>query len=105
MPDPIVPPINQQIAKDEGRTGLGKIIAGIVTGFFTTYLMNQASLHGVDFEAAGVSSEVVKSAINSALIGASVAFTPAHFVACVKDYIIFIKKTQREWRNAWENNE
>lgn len=98
-------PTNQQIAEDQGKPGLGKIGAGILSGFLTTFIMNQASLHGVDFTVEGIPSEVVKSGLDGALIGFFVTLTPQHFVASVADSIIFVKRSLRSWRDAWVNNE
>ena len=94
-----------QQAETSGAPGFGKMGIGILSGFFTTFLMNQASLHGIDFTVYGVSSEVVKSGLDGAIIGSLVYLTPAHFVAAITDVIIFTKQTLRSWGAAWRNNE
>lgn len=101
----IIPTTNQQIAKDQGKFGFGRIAAGILSGFLSTFIMNQASLHGVNFELAGVPSEVIKSCIDGTLIGFFVGLTPDHFVAFVRDVIVFVKQSLRSWKDAWTNNE
>lgn len=96
---------NQQIAQDQGKPGFGKIVAGVFSGFLTTFIMNQASLHGVDFTVDGVPSEVVKSGLDGALIGLFITATPSHFVASVADAIVFVKQSLRSWKEAWSSNE
>lgn len=97
-------PTNQQIAAAEGKKGSGKIVSGIVAGIMTTYIMNQASLHGVNFQLLGISSEFIKSAIDGCLIGVFVGLTPTHFAAAVTDAIVFVKTTWRQWCQAWNSN-
>lgn len=95
---------NQQIAKAEGQTGLGKVGSGIISGLLASYIMNQASLHGVDFQLLGISSELIKSSIEGLLVGVFVWMTPSHFAAAVTDGIVFIKATAKQWRDAWNSN-
>lgn len=109
MSDPtLIPTTNRQIAIDQGKVGTGKIFSGILAGFISSYLMNQLSLHGINFEAdiipgVRISSEVVKSTLDGVLIGFFVGCTPSHFVAFVKDTIIFIKQSWLTWQQAWKN--
>lgn len=94
---------NQQIARYEGKIGLGKVGSAILTGWLTSYFMNQLSLHGINFETAGISSEMVKSSIESFIVGISVWATPAHFAAAITDGITFVKTTLKQWRDAWNS--
>lgn len=94
---------NQQLARDEGKKGLGKIGSAIIGSILTTYIMNQASLHGVDFTLYGIPSELVKSTIDGTIIGTLVGFTPSHFTAAITDGILFIKTTLRQWKEAWNS--
>lgn len=96
---------NQQKAKDQGKFGFGRIGAGILSGAISTFIVNQFSLHGVDFKLLGIPSEVVKSCIDGTLVGFFIGLTPDHFVAFVRDVIIFVKQSLRSWRDAWDNNE
>lgn len=96
---------NQKIAQDQGKPGFGKIGAGILSGFLTTFIMNYASLHGMDFTLAGIPSEVVKSGLDGALIGFFVGFTPQHVIAWTVDTIVFFKDWWRQLRNAAEKGE
>lgn len=95
---------NQQTAKDEGKRGLGKVGAAILSGIVTTYIMNKASLHGVDFTLLGIPSELVKSTIDGTIIGTLVGFTPAHFVAGILDGVVFVRTSWRKIVAAWVNN-
>lgn len=112
MSDPITTAIitstastpNTVAAVEQGKSGWGKVISGFISGILTTYLTNKASLHGVNFEVLGVSSEMVKAGIDGAIISVSVWATPSHFVAAVKDGILFVKYAWRQWREAWNSN-
>lgn len=102
-----IPTVNQQIAQDQGKIGFGKIASAFLAAGIASYIMNQLSLHGVNFETDNlipgvkVSSEVVKSSLEGFLSATIVGFTPSHFVAFVKDAIIFVKQTLRTWHEAW----
>ena len=91
---------NVQDATNQGKTGFGKMSASVFAGFLSSFLMNQASLHGVDFTLAGVPSEVVKSGLDGALIGFFVWVTPQHFVAWTVDTVLFFKDWSKQLRNA-----
>lgn len=97
-------PTNQQIASAEGKTGHGKIVAGIIASGLTNYVMNQASLHGINFELIGISSEVVKATIDGTLVGVIVGLTPSHFVAALCDAKVFIKTSLKQFREAGNTN-
>lgn len=97
-------PSNQQIATAEGKAGHGKIVSGIIAGIITSYIMNQASLHGINFELLGISSEIVKSTIDGSLIGVIIGLTPSHFVAALCDMIIFFKTSIKQIREAGNSN-
>lgn len=97
-------PSNQQVARIEGKTGLGKIGCSIISALLSSYLLNKASLHGVNFELLGVSSEVVKASIDGALTGILVGLTPTHFVASLCDAIVFVKSAFRQIGKAWTSN-
>lgn len=109
-PAPILPTTNRQIAVDQGKLGFGKIAAGFLACGVSTYVMNQLSLHGVNFEediipGVKLSSEIVKSALEGTLVSLFVGMTPSHFVAFVKDGIVFVKQTWRTWKSAWTDTE
>lgn len=95
---------NQQAAVQQGKTGLGKIGSAILSGILTTYIMNQASLHGFDFTLCGIPSELIKSTLDGAIIGALVGFTPNHVIASIVDGIVFIKTAWRQIVSAWNSN-
>lgn len=95
---------NQEVANEQGKTGMGKVGAAILSGIFCSYVMNQASLHGVNFQLLGVPSEAVKSTIDGTMTGLLVGLTPTHFVASITDAIIFVKTTAKQWKQAWVNN-
>lgn len=95
---------NIQAAIDQGKSGWGKAVSGLLSGIATTYVMNLASLHGVNFELLGIPSEMVKAGIDGVLVSGFVWATPPHFVAAVKDAILFIKDALRQWREAWNSN-
>lgn len=92
------PPIsNQELAAAQGKFGFGKIISALVVGAASTYLMNQLSLHGVNFEAGvggvKIPSEMVKSAIDAGFDAFAVWATPAHFIAAIVDFIRWCKSS------------
>lgn len=100
----------QQIATEEGKLGFGKIAAGFLACGLSSYIMNQLSLHGVNFEediipGVKVSSEIVKSSLEGTLVGFFIYLTPQHFVAFVSDVLIFTKQTLKTWQNAWTDNQ
>lgn len=96
---------NQQIAAVQGKSGTGKFWAGLVAAGLSSFIMNQFSLHGVNFEVSDtvipgvkLSSEFVKSSLEGGLTGFLVWITPAHIVAWIvdckksfKDYLQQIK--------------
>ena len=105
MIDPTSIQTRVQQAQTDGSTGFGKMGIGILSGFLSTFLMNQASLHGVDFTLAGVPSEVVKSGLDGALVGFFVMLTPQHFVAWTVDTVLFFKNWWKQLRNAANQGE
>lgn len=94
---------NQLAAQEEGKKGLGKVSAGIITCILSSYIMNQASLHGVDFKLMGLSSELVKATIDGTVVGILVGLTPTHFVASLVDGIIVAKQSWKQIINAFNN--
>ena len=76
-------------ADREDSSTLLRIVIGVFAGFFSSYLLNQCSLHGIDFKTAGVDSEVVKSALQGTVIGLLVA--PRNIVYSVVDGILFVR--------------
>lgn len=106
----ILPTTNRQIAIDQGKQGWGKTFATAISVAVGSYTMNQLSLHGINFDAEilpglKIPSEMVKSGIEMAVTTAFFYATPSHFVAFVKDVIIFIKQSLRTWKQAWTDNE
>lgn len=95
------PTSSQQLAAAQGKIGLGKIVSALLIGGLSSYIMNQLSLHGVNFELNDVipgvkmSSEFVKSTLEGTLEGAAVWLTPAHFMAAIVD---FIRAFKRGWK-------
>lgn len=90
------------------KGGLGKVASGILAAGLSSYIINQFSLHGINFELAmdavpgvKVSSEFVKSSLEGTLVGFFVWVTPAHIVQLVKDGIIFVRTTLKTWGDAW----
>lgn len=106
VPNQTLPTTNRQIAIDQGKSGWGKTCATAISVAIGSYSMNWLSLHGVNFEedllpGLKIPSEVVKSGIEMAVSTAIFYATPSHFVASVKDGIIFVKQTMKTWKNAW----
>lgn len=95
---------NQQIAKDEGKKGFGQIGSAFISTIMATYIINQASLHGVNFELLGISSELVKSSMEGLLISGLVWATPSHFIAAIVDAIVFIKTSWKQIASAWNSH-
>lgn len=79
--------------------------ASFLAAGVTSYLMTQASLHGVNFEVFGVSSEVVKATIIAHLVAFFTWASPANVSATVRGAIVYVKTTLRSWHDAWTNNE
>lgn len=92
---PAVPTTNQDAAKEHGKRGLGDIISCLVSSLSATYLMNYASLHGVDFKVLAIPSEVVKSTLEAGLITGIVWLTPQHIIAAMRDGIIWVRLSWR----------
>lgn len=71
-------------------TNIGvRLIVSALVGAFTSYMLNKASLHGVDFEALGVSSELIKSSLIGTITGLVAA--PRNIVFALRDGILFIR--------------
>lgn len=97
LPLPSFTSTTQQLAAAQGKIGFGKVFSALIVGWLSSYLMNQLSLHGVDFEVNDVipgmkmSSEFVKSTFEGAIEAAAVLLTPAHFLAAIVDCIRWFK--------------
>ena len=89
---------------DTQPTGYGKVGASIVAAWVASYIMTQASLHGVDFSLLGVSSEIVKSTIIGVLSGFFTWLTPKAFVQSVTNAIVFGRQTIKQWHQALTSN-
>jgi hypothetical protein len=83
--------------------GYGKVGASVVAAWLGSYTMTQLSLHGVNFEELGVSSEIVKSTIIGTLVGFITWASPSNFVHVLIDIIIFCKDSIRQIRSAINN--
>ena len=79
---------------------LSKVIAGVVAAGCTSYFMNWCSLRGVDFEALGVSSELVKSTIIGSVSGTLVGLTPDSIVQDIIDLIVWVKTSVKRIKDA-----
>lgn len=66
-----------------------RLAAGAVAGGFSSYLLTQLSLHGVDFRELGIDSEIVKSTITGFLVGIVVA--PRNIIFTLRDSILFCR--------------
>lgn len=101
-----MPPVtNQEIAAVTGKRGLGKMGSAFISVILATYIINQASLHGVDFTLLGIPSEMIKSSLEALIATFIVWATPSHFVASIVDAIIFLKTSFRQIRQAWNSDE
>jgi len=78
------------------KGGNAKIVSGILAAGLSSYLMNWFSLHGVDFEALGFPSEMVKASLIGTLTGLFVGLTPHNFVQYVIAVIYFIRTSYRK---------
>jgi hypothetical protein len=94
------------LAASQGQIGFGKVVGALIAGGVSSYVMNWFSLHGVNFEMSGiipgvtVSSEVVKSVINSTIEGAVVWLTPQHFIAAITDSIRWLRSAKKQITDA-----
>ena len=82
------------------KGGKAKLASAFVAAALTTYFINQASLHGVDFTTLGIPSEMVKSAIEAHLIVFAAWATPQHFVDAIVDTKIWLLTSWKRIRNA-----
>lgn len=89
---------NSPVPKD----GNSKIISCVLAAAISGYFMNYASLHGVNFEELGVSSEIVKSTLVGMVAGFFATLTPKNFVSSVRDTILFVRDALMSWRKAAE---
>lgn len=97
-------PSNQDMATAQGKKGMGKVWSTILAAMITTYIMNQFSLHGVNFEldigGVKISSELVKSTIDGTLTGFFTWITPSHFLAWLCDVKVSCRKAWKQFREA-----
>lgn len=93
MTDPVPP---------QGLTpsGNSKTVSSILAAMVSSYFMTQLSLHGVDFETMGISSEIVKSFFIGSLVGFFAWVTPKNLVSAVRDVILFWRDSWKSWRDA-----
>lgn len=92
--------------KPDTKSGTGfQIGASFLAAGIASYAMTQASLHGVNFEVLGVSSELVKATIIAHLVAFFTWASPKNVSDAIRGAIIFVKKTLRSWHDAWTNNE
>lgn len=85
------------------KQGSGKIWSGVVAAGLVSYGMNWLSLHGVNFELLGIDSEVVKSSIIASIAGGAIKLTPENIVQQIKCFIIFIRRSVQEIKDAANN--
>lgn len=83
--------------------GNSQVVSAIVAAILASYCMTQLSLHGVDFETLGVSSEIIKSTLIGFFVGFFTKLTPANLVGVLKEIIIFRKRALKELHDAAEN--
>ena len=81
-------------------SGNSKTISSIFAAMVASYCMTQASLHGVNFETMGVSSEIVKSLLIGSLVGFFAWLTPKNIVGAIRDAILFVRDAIISWRQA-----
>lgn len=74
-----------------------------MAAILASFLVNQLSLAGVNFETLGVSSEIVKSTIVGNLVVFFAWITPSNVAMGVRNAILFIRNTWQSWRSAAEN--
>ena len=86
------------------RTGRDKLIVGFLAAWGASYIMTQLSLSGVNFELMGVDSEIVKSTIIAQLVTLFISITPRNVVEYVRDSIIFVRRSWKEWKDAATSN-
>lgn len=72
----------------------------MIAASFASYIMTQCSLHGVNFETLGVSSEVVKSFLIGNLVAFFTWLSWGNMVAFVTDIIQSVHGAFKTWRNA-----
>lgn len=85
---------------DNSRSGFGKVVSSILAAGLSGYIVNQLSLHGVDFAALGVSSEIVKASIEGTLVGFMVWLTPQNFVDEIVCFITFCRASWKKIKVA-----
>lgn len=97
MPDP---------TSSSSQTGNGKqvplwlrIIFGVIASGITSWSLNFASLHGVDFKTFGINSEIIKSTIESTLTGVFIA--PECIPLAIAGVIVGIRLGLRTIVNAF----
>lgn len=90
--------------KQKPPVGLPRIMAGAIAGGISSWCLNWASLHGVDFKTFGVDSEYVKGAITGTLTGFFVA--PDTFVFILRNFLIWCHDTAvMLWRAVRDGTE
>jgi hypothetical protein len=77
-----------------------KAFPAIISAFIASFTMNQFSLHGVNFETAGVSSEVVKSLLEGSMVGFFTWLSWTNIVNGITEIIVSVKDAVKSWRNA-----
>lgn len=106
-PQPSLKNPNQAIAAAEGKKGLGKIYAIVIGVMASTYITNWCSLHGVDFKfeygGVAISSEVVKSALETSIVTMLYGATPEHFKAWCLDAILKVRISIKQFKEALTN--
>lgn len=91
---------SQIVASDKPRSS---VIQAMLAGILSSFLVNQLSLAGVNFETLGVSSEIVKSTIVGNLVVFFAWATPVNIAASVRNSILFTRSTWQSWRSAAED--
>lgn len=79
------------------------VIQAMLAAILASFLVNQLSLAGVNFETLGVSSEIVKSTIVGNLVVFFAWVTPANIATGVRSTILFTRSTWLSWRSAAED--
>lgn len=76
------------------------VMQAMAAAFIASYCMTQMSLAGVNFEALGFSSEIVKSTIIAHLVTFFGWATPTNIVMAIRSFILWVRKSYRLLRTA-----
>lgn len=73
----------------ESQNIFARIAVSVLATSMTTYVLNQFSLHGWNFAALGVDSEIIKSSIEGTVAG--VVAAPRNLILSLGNGLIFVR--------------